>query len=253
MTIKGRRAKITDEGESIIISHALAYPRRRRTLVAEELEKKLDEKGHDVPQLEVLERKISYFRNHEVKSPLDKPWNIFTLSTHPIPPEAVPLVMAIARNKMGVTYRHKLTIREAVWIGKLYTFVPEDEREDYIVLHELLVWAESYALMERYKETSGKEPPAHDVESWDDEIYLMSRVMQEIRAVTERNVDERSKLCESISRDERMLSDETPAGMPPDVAERIKLKMEEKYRKSKEKQILRKEAQNERPHNQEVQ
>jgi len=239
MTIKGKRAKITNDGLGIIMSSALERPRKPRTVVANELQKELDRKGHDVPELEVLERKISWFRTHDTDRPLDKPWSLSTLSKYELSPEAVPLVLAISHNKQ-FNPKQDLTIREAQWIARLYVLVPEEKRKDIIALTATLErWAEEYALKDQLTELSGKDPPSNRLESMENWVYLMSGVMREMRATMEENRKKRENLPSSIDSGDK--SNDT--GIPPDVAQRIEREMKEEYERIKREE---KEAQNER-------
>jgi hypothetical protein len=126
MTNRGKRAKIPPQSLLIIMRRALEYPRRPRTTVAEDLQKELQREHHDVPELEVLERKISNFRNHEINSPLDDPWYVSTLPQYEIPPESLPRVLELFIEKIRTEAVH-ITIREARWIGRLAFVIKDNE------------------------------------------------------------------------------------------------------------------------------
>jgi hypothetical protein len=120
MTINGKkrkRAYIPKEAEAIILTHALEYPRLKRTLMAEKLQQELESRGYDVPEIEVLERKISRYRRYSSDSPLEKPWSIATLDDYPIPAQALPIVLE--EYKQHIEEGTVLTIREAKWIARL--------------------------------------------------------------------------------------------------------------------------------------
>ncbi len=121
----GKRAKITPQSLQIIIKRALEYPRRPRTEVAHDLQKHLKANGHEVPELEVLERKISYYRNNETASLLDQPWSISTLPKYEIAPQSLPVVLKLFVERLRSDSVH-ITIREALWIGRL-AFIFKDE------------------------------------------------------------------------------------------------------------------------------
>jgi len=152
MTHKGKRAKITPIGESIIQSKALETPRRKREEVAEELQLILEGKGHDVPQVEVLERKISKYRKHSTDSPKDKPWSILSLldsSDNSIPPEALPAVLEVWIYTLENDIP-PLTIRQAKWASLLYRVLPPIV--DYADLWEHAVFYAGYEKSrERFK------------------------------------------------------------------------------------------------------
>ena len=148
MTIRGTRARITPASLAIIMRRALEYPRNPRTKVAEDLQKELKKEHHDVPELEVLERKISNLRTHETNSELDKPWGISTLRDREIPPESLPVVLELFIEKLRADAVH-ITIREALWIGRL-AFVVKDKK---------ILWdtAISYAWAEKVFKDMGFE------------------------------------------------------------------------------------------------
>ena len=95
-------------------------------LLAYETQKELeDSKNTNIPKLSTLEKYISFCRSNP--SPLDEPWEIFSLKDYPIPPEALPVVL-----DMWIWTLHNLdmqiTIREAQWIARLsgvYDYMPQ--------------------------------------------------------------------------------------------------------------------------------
>ncbi len=117
MLRRGKRARITLDGHAIIIRRALEHPRLQRTKLAEKLQRELEERGHDVPQVEVLERLISKHRNHSEDDPQEKPWSTATLDAYPIPPEALGAVLKAWRSR--VLQRETFTVREAKWCARL--------------------------------------------------------------------------------------------------------------------------------------
>jgi len=117
MTIKGKRATITPEGRVYIFERALQLPPVQRTKLAESLQRELNTKGLDVPEVEVLERMISKARNHP-HSPLDEQWSIGCLAQHDIPPEALPAVIYIYEKRQRA-WKIDFTIREVLWIARL--------------------------------------------------------------------------------------------------------------------------------------
>lgn len=121
MTIKGKRARITPDGRAYILTHALLLPRIPRTKLAEQLQKELEAEGYDRPEVEVLERKISWFRNHATDDPQDKFWNLSTLEDFPIPADALPSVLKAWLHNQEER-KAPLTIREAKWVARLYPF-----------------------------------------------------------------------------------------------------------------------------------
>lgn len=121
MLVKGKRAHITFDGEALIISRALGHPRLQRTKLAENLQAEFESEGYAIPEIEVLERKISWYRNHAEAGPLEKPWSMAALDEYPIAPAAIPEVLRIWALRMdsGISF----TIREAKWAARFSGFV----------------------------------------------------------------------------------------------------------------------------------
>jgi len=64
-------------------------------------------------------------RSEEQKS-LDEPWSFSSLAEYPIPPEAIPLVVSIYEKceiEGNFSPNWNLTIREALWIGRLHKII----------------------------------------------------------------------------------------------------------------------------------
>lgn len=129
MARKGKRAKITAENQAMIMHYALKPPRIPRTKLAEQLLTELDWKG-PAPEIEVIERKISWFRNHTTDGPQDKPWSTATLDKYPIPPESLPAVLRVW--KFCIEKGVSLTIREAKWVSRLSAIQQDIEKLSFI-------------------------------------------------------------------------------------------------------------------------
>ena len=121
--MKGKRANITPEGNELIAGKALKTPRIKRTQLAEQLQREFEELGWDVPEFEVLERKISWYRNHMANEPEDKPWSLISLPKNPIPADAIPHVLKVWA--LALEEGNPLTIREAIWTAWLYPIFGE--------------------------------------------------------------------------------------------------------------------------------
>jgi len=167
----GTRANIPPSSRAHINARATAYPRIQRTELAKKLQVELEAMGYDVPEVEVLERKISEFRNNPV-DPKDKPWSIGTLVQYPIPPEALLTVLeAWARyRKQGDT----LTVREALWFSRLSSVLSEFERvgDKNRNLGNLVQW---YAIRERAYEAIGE---AIDTTDLDTEVLKLLKLIE---------------------------------------------------------------------------
>lgn len=75
--------------------------------------------------------------------PIDSPWHMGTLKEHPLLIEAIPVVLSVL-NSPEISYT--VTIRQALWISRLYTVVKQPE-----LLHKI-AW--HYAFNERINEIS---------------------------------------------------------------------------------------------------
>ena len=117
MPVKRKRAKISDENRALIIQYSLEPPRIPRTKLAEQLLTRIDWEGIE-PEVEVLERYISWFRNHALDEPEEKPWSMATLEDYPIPPDALPVVLEVWKHR--IEQKLVFTIREAKWTSRLY-------------------------------------------------------------------------------------------------------------------------------------
>ena len=73
------------------------------------------------PESSTLEKKIAKGKSAMTLSPEDKPWSIFTLGHYPIPPEALPNVLAEYGRLLSSPHVRppRITIRQAKWIGRL--------------------------------------------------------------------------------------------------------------------------------------
>lgn len=152
MTIKGKRAKITKEGKSLILKFALERTadgnRKQRTILAEELQKQFERRGWDVPEIEVLERKISWYRNH-AKNPLDKHWNLGKITERDLPIESIPVILGIQEYRR-LKNKEPLTIRQAWWLSRIYSVIPQPK---VLSISEVLYfWARDYAAAEQIAE-----------------------------------------------------------------------------------------------------
>ncbi len=135
MAKKGKRANITPDGEAIIMAGALEYPRLPRTKLAEKLQTEFERQRYDIPEIEVLERKISWYRNHAEAGPLEKPWSTATIDRYPelnieFPtPEALSRVLKVW--KLRIERGDTFTIREAKWAARLSGLLEDTEKLSY--------------------------------------------------------------------------------------------------------------------------
>ena len=134
MTEKGKRAKITPESRALILDRSTAYPRIQRTALADKLQAEFEKKGLAVPQLDVIERMISWYRNHATDNPQDKPWSLGTLDDNPISADALRVVLQswVRAQESG----YPLSIRRAKWIARLYACFGDERHRDLWALED---------------------------------------------------------------------------------------------------------------------
>jgi hypothetical protein len=122
----------------------------QRTALAQELQIELKGLGQDIPEVEVLERKISWSRNNVPDDPQDKPFRMSTLEEYPIPPSSMISVLRVYRFRAGK--RAKFTIREAKWVSRLYALFYLDSETDNsgINVDKLYKFARLYAGYEQF-------------------------------------------------------------------------------------------------------
>ena len=139
MTTKGSRAWIGDDEELQICHYTLEFRDMRRTKLAEKIQTEVHWLGK-LPEIEVLERKISRYRKHAIDYPEDKPWSMATLDKHPVSPETIPAVLACWKRR--VQSGTILTIREAKWVSRLYALMADEVHQSFVWRHGAK-WLES--------------------------------------------------------------------------------------------------------------
>jgi len=142
---KRKRAHITQAGHSLIMMRALEYPRLKREPLAEQLQNDLEGLGYDIPEVEVLKRYISDYRNRAEDHPQDKPFRMSTLEEYPIPSSSLTNVLKVYkfRAEKGASF----TIREAKWVSRLFALFYLDSQIDNsgINVDKLYKFARLYA------------------------------------------------------------------------------------------------------------
>ena len=150
MVTERKRAKNFKEKNAEIMHYALQTPRIPRTELAEKLQTLIKWDGQ-VPEVEVLERKISWYRNHIEQSEEDENWSVETLNKFPIGADALPSVLEVW-NFALLNKRQPLTMRQAKWVARLYKTL---EGEDIKVVY---LFAKAYAHREWLRHAlAGKE------------------------------------------------------------------------------------------------
>jgi len=122
---------------------------------------------------------------------VDRPWRLAALSKSDyfIPSEALPLVMEAHKKEMAKD--NWLTIREALWMGRLYTLIEPKE-----LVYD---WAFLYALWEMIADSKGESFDSSDLDSeLIKDVYYARREMRpiELWGIAEKYGDDPEKLKE---------------------------------------------------------
>jgi hypothetical protein len=164
-----RGPNISKAMRATIFRAAWENPKKDRRILAAELFEKLEGRS---PSVETIEKMISAARNQP--DPLDGPWSIGSVKDHPVPPDALPILMEVyyrrlheegalikhtvdsGGNYLDVVYDKVLSIRVALWIGRLYIIV-----QNLTIMEEM---AEAYALEERVEEILDRAPCSTEID-----------------------------------------------------------------------------------------
>ena len=149
--------------------------RTPRKVLAYEIREEITHKWKEQPpELSTLEKRISYYRSIP-KVPFDELWSLGSLARHPIPPDAMPIVMSIYKKTLAGN--DELTIRQAQWIARLYK----------ILDHPELVWdwAWAYAMDEWLSEITNNP---FDTTNLDLEMVRNPQYATERRRAFEREI-----------------------------------------------------------------
>jgi hypothetical protein len=163
-----RGPKISDALRQEISASALARPYQPREELAQDLKDEIEDRGDWAPTIETLIKMISAARRKNNED-LDKPWSVISLLDHHIPPDALESVLQVwawvvgrqnlinSLDKMTreereqtikesnlsvingkVQYIEFLTIREALWVARLYQIIDLTE-ERWSFAHKMAV------------------------------------------------------------------------------------------------------------------
>jgi hypothetical protein len=185
-----RGPKISLEAMRMIRESAMSLPYKPRTKLAESLQSEFEARKWSAPQVETLEKIISEVRNKHDEA--DKPFTLISLVRYPIPAEALPYVMKVWARSLTAWERppapgdgeylvfrlhhprfepmvHTLTIRQALWVSRLYRVIIDPSRQldelGVIDLDRLWSFAEEMARQERLLESEKEYPPTRR-EAW---------------------------------------------------------------------------------------
>lgn len=141
---------ITDKTREVITKIYLDHPDWRAKEVQHAVNIELKGKG---PGLSAVQKELTKIRKSPSR-PFDKPFSLASLAEYDIPPEARPAVMSAYKRRLAED--DVLTIREALWIGRLYGVIePKDLVCDYAFL---------YATEEMVSEIRGKPFDSRDLD-----------------------------------------------------------------------------------------
>ena len=139
---------ITDEVIKLIAKAYLEHPEWRAKEIQSEVNTWLRTKNHRVnpewPGLSTVQKELTKIRKRDaMRQPeskrIDELWSIGTLAEFNIPPEATPKVFQLQQKRTDA--EKPLTIREAMWVGRLHILIEDINRLGLLAIH--------YALMER--------------------------------------------------------------------------------------------------------
>ena len=148
--------KLTAEVMQCITLVYLKYPNWRAKEIQGEVNARLRRENlrvsPDWPGLSAIQKALTKIRkNDNERSPeskeLDRLWNTASLVKYPIPPEALPTVLKVWV-WMPENLNFPLTIREALWVSRLYTVVKD--------VPLLTMRSQLHAIDERASEITGE-------------------------------------------------------------------------------------------------
>ena len=134
MPTKRGRPGIKPIIKRLIYAKALENRDIPRLALAVELKNLIEEMYEVPPTEETMIKLISKARNHPA-SPLDEPWSPGSLAKYEMSPEALPAVMWVYEKHLREE-EQPLTIRQAMWIARLYKVVDvSNHLEDLAILY----------------------------------------------------------------------------------------------------------------------
>ena len=142
--------KITDEVIKLIAQIYLEYPNWRAKEIRSEVNARLynanPRLNPEWPGLSAVQKELTKIRKrdamrHPESKRIDERWSIGTLAEFSIPSEAI--LKTYQLQQMRKDAEKPLTIREAMWIGRLHILIEDED------INNLGLLAIQYALMER--------------------------------------------------------------------------------------------------------
>lgn len=153
------RPRIKPIVKGVIKSYVSRIENRGKTnrQLAVELRKIIFEEYQEIPPQEstLTDRLVPEARKSI--DPKDRPWSILDIAKHSIPPETLPVV--IKAWTRGLLRDEPLTIREVLWMSRLYYVLEGKAAEINMSLDELLAdTAHTLATHEMVHEITGEQP-----------------------------------------------------------------------------------------------
>ena len=133
------RPKLEPRVSDIILQEANRDRKRDRKDVLTSVVKALKKDGFPLPSHSTILRKISEARR-VASNELDAPWSIGTTDKYPLPAGSVDAVLEMYRKWDGSPpLCIPLSIREALWLGRLFTWFPKEigELRDLAILYAI--------------------------------------------------------------------------------------------------------------------
>ena len=127
-----------------LVRYVALKDKRPRRVVAIDLQRQIKVIEEPIPEVETLERLISSMRNQTLDEQ-DNSWHVNTIVRYPMPYEALPTVLKVWAD--AVEGDRSFTIREALWVARLYhAFKDAGLSDDLELLNEV---ATHYAMREK--------------------------------------------------------------------------------------------------------
>jgi hypothetical protein len=155
-----RGPKISDKIQQILIDIWLEH----NEATAKEIKLLLDKKlGYEGPGLSAIQKILAIVREkvrQKKENPSnqidikDRPWNLGQLKDFPIDPEVVPYLLSMQHKRKSES-KKPLTVREAIWINRLYKITD---------INNLDWWAGMYALREKSTEITNTNIDTTDID-----------------------------------------------------------------------------------------
>jgi hypothetical protein len=162
----------------IIYKFATKQRTKARKDVAKDIKAELEKKGLRVPKHTTLLRKISEARS-KAAGYLDGPWSIGCQRDPEtaVPPEALPLIVR-ASLQSQLQYKFPLSIREAVWCGRIHSLAAHLSLPG-MECDALLDMAEDYANAEEVYDAEDKESSFNTADLDADLLYVHHKKVAE--------------------------------------------------------------------------